>query len=194
VANPRILVEPRHIEGLRRDRDEGPGSFSIAPPPRMPILSRPRDVGEAGSRRLEEASRLSGRSVVRHKGHMAARSPTTIAAGRYGGWSCARRHHHPNKRQAQGGGVFPRPGFSTLAPRRRDHHQVLFPLPKEGRTISKSGKQASRYALVGVFVAKLPPKCGSPSMARGRARVPRPARSRRSLKKTRVLRKVLEGR
>jgi len=111
-------------------------------------------VGEAIPALAELAGQI-GDPAVRHKGtiggSLANNDPTRGLPGRRSG---ARRHHRHQQAQAEGRRIFPGP-VHDRAGERRDHHQGDVPAAEEGG-LYQVPQQASRYALVGVFVAKRP--------------------------------------
>jgi len=114
-----------------------------------------RDLGDRrrGDPGAGRTRRLIGDPAVRHKGTIGGSLANNDPTADYPAACLALGATIVTNKRRLSRGVLPGP-VHDLAGERRDHHKV-FPLPKKAAYI-KFRNQASRYALVGVFVAKRP--------------------------------------
>ncbi|MBV9531483.1 MAG: xanthine dehydrogenase family protein subunit M [Bradyrhizobium sp.] len=153
LASPPHLVDLSHIDGLNAIETKGRSLVIGATATHAEVASSPT-VGEAIPA-LAELAGMIGDPAVRHRGtiggSLANNDPTAdypAAVMALGATIVT------NKRRLKAEEFF-QGLFSTALEADEIITRVLFPLPKKAAYV-KFRNQASRYALVGVFVAKRP--------------------------------------
>jgi len=170
AASPPHLIDLSHIEGLDGIEMKG-RSLVIGAPPSTPrwatsAVGRRSHPGAGRTRRHDRRPR--GAPQRHHRGSLANNDPTADypAAVLALGATIVTKPSAVSSRRVLPGHVHHR------ARERRDHHQGDVPAAKKAAYI-KFRNQASRYALVGVFVAKRPSDVRVAVPAPVRRRVPR---------------------
>ncbi|MGH6717331.1 MAG: FAD binding domain-containing protein [Bradyrhizobium sp.] len=153
LANPPHLIDLSHIEGLNAIETKGRSLVIGATATHAEVANSPT-VGEAIPA-LAELAGVIGDPAVRHRGtiggSLANNDPTAdypAAVLALGATIVT------NKRRLKAEDYF-QGLFSTALEPDEIITRVMFPLPKKAAYV-KFRNQASRYALVGVFVAKRP--------------------------------------
>ena len=153
LASPPHLVDLSHIEGLNEIEMRGRALVIGATATHFEVASSPT-VGEAIPA-LAELAGMIGDPAVRHRGtiggSLANNDPTAdypAAVMALGATIVTNKRRLKPEEYFQG-------LFSTALEPDEIITRVMFPLPKKAAYI-KFRNQASRYALVGVFVAKRP--------------------------------------
>jgi aerobic carbon-monoxide dehydrogenase medium subunit len=153
LANPPHLVDLSHIEGLDIIEMKG-RALSIGATAKHADVATSALVGEAIPA-LAELAGLIGDPAVRHKGTIGGSLANNDPTADYPAACLALGATIiTNKRRLKAEEFF-QGLFSTALEADEIITKVLFPLPKKAAYV-KFRNQASRYALVGVFVAKRP--------------------------------------
>src|SRR3954468_18327757 len=151
LASPPHVVDLSHIEGLDGIEMKGRSLVIGATARHADVASSPI-VGEAIPA-LAELAGLIGDPAVRHKGTIGGSIPNNDPTADYPAACMALGATLvTNKRRLQPGEFFPALFQTRLEPD-QIVTRVLFPIPKKA-AYQKFRNQASRYALVGVFVAR----------------------------------------
>jgi len=189
LASPPHLVDLSHIEGLNEIEMKG-RSLSIGSTATHFEVANSSTVGEAIPA-LAELAGMIGDPAVRHRGtiggSLANNDPTAdypAAVMALGATIVTNKRRLKPEEFFQG-------LFSTALEPDEIITRVMFPLPKKAAYI-KFRNQASRYALVGVFVAKRPSDVRVAVTGAGSSGVFRLEQFEEALKK-RFSHKVLDG-
>jgi aerobic carbon-monoxide dehydrogenase medium subunit len=189
LANPPHLVDLSHIEGLNEIEMKGRALVIGATATHFEVSNSPT-VGEAIPA-LAELAGMIGDPAVRHRGtiggSLANNDPTAdypAAVMALGATIVTNKRRLKPEEYFQG-------LFSTALEPDEIITKVMFPVPKKAAYV-KFRNQASRYALVGVFVAKRPSDVRVAVTGAGSSGVFRLESFEEALKK-RFSHKVLEG-
>ena len=189
LASPPHLVDLSHVEGLDTIEMKG-RSLSIGATAKHADVATSAIVGEAIPALAELAGQI-GDPAVRHKGTIGGSLANNDPTADYPAACLALGATIiTNKRRLKAEEFF-QGLFSTALENDEIITKVLFPLPKKAAYI-KFRNQASRYALVGVFVAKRPSDVRVAVTGAGSNGVFRVTAFEEALKK-RFSPKVLEG-
>src|SRR5690242_14427627 len=154
LASPAHLVDLSHIEGLDAIEIKG-RALVIGATAKHAEVATSTTVGEAIPA-LAELAGMIGDPAVRHKGTIGGSLANNDPTADYPAACLALGATIvTNKRRLKSDDYF-QGMFSTALDADEIITQVMFPLPKKA-AYQKFHNQASRYALVGVFVAERPP-------------------------------------
>ena len=190
LASPPHLVDLSQDRRPRHHRDEGPLAGDRRHRADMPDVANSAIVGEAIPA-LAELAGLIGDPAVRHKGTIGGSLANNDPTADYPAAVLALGATIVTNKRKMKPEEFFQGLFTTALEADEIITKVMFPLPKKAAYV-KFRNQASRYALVGVFVAKRPSDVRVAVTGAGSGGVFRVTSFEEALKK-RFSHKVLDG-